>query len=80
MLAPQSQSATRLYLFPVTSRKVMEPFWRTASIEEKTGLPPSVRKVLENNFGIGNGKTSFPFLLNDKHLTAASGELQWPNV
>lgn len=50
MLAPQSQSATRLYLLPVTSRKVMEPFWRTVSIEEKTGLPPSVRKVLENKF------------------------------
>lgn len=59
----------------------MGPFWGTASVEERAGL--DLHLQLETfwkiNFGIGSGKTSFPFLLNDTHLTAADGELHLPN-
>lgn len=68
MLAPQSQSATRLYFSSVTSRRVMGPFWGTASILERAGLDfhLQLERFWKISFGIGNGKTSFPFLLNDK--------------
>lgn len=46
----------------------MRPFWGTASILERAGLDLHLQleRFWKINFGIGNGKTSFPFLLNDK--------------
>lgn len=81
MLAPQSQSATRLYFSPVTSRRVMGPFWGTASTEGRAGFDfhLQLESFWKINSGIGNGKNSFPFLLS-KHLVAASRELHLPNV
>ena len=60
----------------------MGPFWGTASIEERAGLDfhLQLERFWKTNFGIGNGKTSSPFSVNDKHLVVASRELHLPNV
>lgn len=76
MLAPPTQPATRLYFSDniyITSRRVMGPFWGTASTEERAGLDfhLQLERFWKINFALGEGNY-FSFLLNDKHLAAAS--------